>query len=455
MPRMSVDIQHFAHSSTRFFFFLSCCVLLLSPALLSAQSPGRRPYLAAENLRKQNKCRDAILQYDEAIKLEPTNYKYHFQRGKCEYQLKNFEMAKNSFKATVEYKKNFTPAYSLLAKMYKNEKDYDNAVYYYEEAARYESNPSRQVQYKLLLVNLLLKEDRILDASRHVDEASRIDPSNPKILFYKGEIAQMREDWNEARRAYEQALGSERLKESSPAEKAKYYYGLGLALNKQGDSAGAKKAWSKANFGPYQKLISQQMAKNNHVYFYKIAVSYYLNGEFKESESYIDKTLAMQRDFSSAYVLKGKIAKKQGNLSQAITHYKRAIELEKNSSKQATMYLLIANLYLNSNDHYNALRTVETAVAAESRMANNPKLLYMQAQAEYGSAKYSAVLSTLEKLLKSDVDTKARAKYSFMMGMAAKRTGDLAKAQEGFKAAMYGPYKPAAQTELEKLREKG
>lgn len=424
--------------------------------MVSAQGPGRRAYLAAENLRKQNKCRDAIIQYDEAIKLEPTNYKYHFQRGKCEYQLKNYEMAKNSFKATVEYKRDFTPAYSLLAKIYKNEKDYDNAVYNYEEAARYERNPSRQVQYKLLLVNLLLKEDRVLDASRHVDEASRIDPSNPKILFYKGEIAQMREDWNEARRAYEQALASDRLKESSPAEKAKYYYGLGFALNKLGDAAGAKKAWSKANFGPYQKLISQQMVKSNHVYFYKIAVSYYLNGEFQESQTYIDKTLDMQRDFSSAYVLKGKIAKKQGNASQAISHYKRAVELEKNVSKKATMYLLIASLYLSNNDHYNALKAVESTVAADSRWGKNPRLLYLQAQAEYKSGKYGATVETIKTLLKTGVDTKSKAKYSFLLGMAAKRSGDMGTAQEGFKGALYGPYKPAAKAELEKLTgEKG
>ncbi|MEO1451036.1 MAG: tetratricopeptide repeat protein, partial [Bacteroidota bacterium] len=85
----------------------------------------------------------------------------------------------------------------------------------------------------------------------------------------------------------------------------------------------------------------------------------------------------------------------------------------------------------------------------------NGKLLYLQAQAQYGSAKYDQAIQTLEQLIRSGVDTKARAKYSFMLGMAAKRTGDLVKAEEGFKAAMYGPYKPAAQTELTKLAEKG
>ncbi|MEL7342451.1 MAG: hypothetical protein AAGM67_18360, partial [Bacteroidota bacterium] len=65
-----------------------------------AQGPGNASYLQAENLRKQNNCRDAILKYDEAIRLEPGNYKYYFQRGKCQYTMKDIEMAINSFKAT-------------------------------------------------------------------------------------------------------------------------------------------------------------------------------------------------------------------------------------------------------------------------------------------------------------------------------------------------------------------
>jgi len=126
-----------------------------------AQGPGQASYLQAENLRKQNNCRDAIQKYDEAIRLEPGNYKYYFQRGKCQYTMKDIDMAIASFKATVDYQPNFTPAYSLLAKIYKTQSDFDNAIYYYEQAARYESNTKRKVQYQLLRVNLRHKQDRV------------------------------------------------------------------------------------------------------------------------------------------------------------------------------------------------------------------------------------------------------------------------------------------------------
>ena len=61
-------------------------IYMFTASFCQAQGPGKRAYLAAENLRKQNKCRDALTQYDEAIKMEPNNYKYYFQRGKCEYK---------------------------------------------------------------------------------------------------------------------------------------------------------------------------------------------------------------------------------------------------------------------------------------------------------------------------------------------------------------------------------
>jgi tetratricopeptide (TPR) repeat protein len=428
-------------------------ILMLAPGFLAAQGPGKRAYLMGENYRKQNRCKDAVLQYDEAIRLEPANYKYYFQRGKCQYNLKDYAAAKESFKSTVEFKPNFTPAYSLLAKIYKNEKDYDNAIYYYQEAARFESNNNRKVQYELLLVNLLLKEDRVSEAARHIEDARKIDPTNPNILFYNAEIQAMRKNWTAAKADYEKALASERLKSASPAQKAKYYYGLGVALNNLGDNAGAKAAWGKANFGRYKQLIAQQMRENNHVYFYKIAVSYYLNGEYQECETYLAKALEIQRDFASAYILKGKIARKQGSVTQAINYYQQAVAMENNPSRKASMYRLVAAMQMERNDYSSALTTIDKALKTDVKIAAS--LMGMKGQAEYRSGRYNESIATIEELLRAGIDTKAKAKYSFMLGMAAKKVRDNDKARAAFKDAMYGPYKPAAKIELDKLAQKG
>ncbi|WNJ20903.1 tetratricopeptide repeat protein [Pontibacter sp. G13] len=429
--------------------------LLAIPMIGQAQGPGKRAYLAAENFRKQGKCQDAITQYHDAIRLEPNNYKYYFQRGKCEYKLRDMDAAKESFKATIDYQKNFTPAYALLAKIYKDGGDYTNAIYYYEEAAKYEQQKGRKVQYKLLLVNLLLKEERSYDAKRHIREAKTIDATNPNVLFYEGEIALEDRQWRQAEDSYTKALSSERLKSANPAEKAKYFYGLGLAKSNLGDAAGAKKAWANANFGPYKKLIAQEMMKNNHVYYYRIAVSYYLNGEYKLAQQHIQKTLELQNNFGSAFILQGKIAQKQGNTSGAINHYKKAISAEQDASKRSKMYYMVAKLQIDNNDAYGALSSLNEAFSGDPKAAANTRLLYLKAKAEYNSRKYNDAVATLDKLMQAKLDTKSKAKYSFMLGMAAKATSDNERAREAFKNAMYGPYKPAAQMELEKLKGNG
>lgn len=428
-------------------------LLLLGISPLLAQGPGARYYQLAENFRKQNKCSDAIQQYNEAIRLEPTNYKYYFQRGKCEYRLRDVEAAIQSFRSTVDYEPNFTPAYSLLAKIYKTQKDYDNALYYYEQAARYEGNTKRKVQYQLLLVNLLLKEDRVYDAKRHIDEARRLDPTNPNILYYSGEIDSQEGRWSEAREAYETALGSDALRSAPPAELAKYYYGLGLCLSNLGDAAGAQRAWTKANFGPYKQLIQQQMLKTNHVYYYKIAVSYYLNGEYREAETYISKALELQNNFSSAIILKGRIAQKEGNIRQAVQYFEQAIQNERDDGRKLKMYAMIANLQLSNDDAYGALNSINQAL--QINPSGNAMLIAMKAKAEYSSGRYNEAITSLETLLAAGMDTKSKAKYSFMLGMAAKRVSDYEKAKMAFKNAMYGPYKPAAKIELDKLEERG
>lgn len=436
-------------------FLLSCLLMVTgfgSPLFVLAQpaNPGRSAFQEAENLMRANNLEGAIAKYEEAIRAEPQNYKYYFQKGKAEMKAKRNDAAKASFKSTVQYKPDFTPAYSLLAKLYRNDKDYENAIFYYGEAARNEKDPKRKVQYKLLLVNLLIKTEKVYDAEAEIRKAKELDPSNPDILYYEGEIASLKGNWPQAKMSYEEALATPAVQAMPAASKAKYYYGLGVALNNLGDSEGAKKAWAKANFGPYKPMIQQQLQKSNPSYFYKIAVSYYLNNEYADAQRNLDKALEIQREFSPAYVLKAKMANKQGRSGEAIQLYKQAISIESDPKKQAPLYVQVANLQLNNGDAYGALQSLDRAIAIGG---SNPNLIFLKARAEYESGRYNECISTVEDLLtrNANADPKTKAKYNFILGLAAKKLGDKDRATKAFKAALYGPYKPAAKEEIERI----
>jgi len=432
--------------------FLTLCLLLTLAVGAIAQpqnGPGKAAYNAAKELQKQGKLKEAMGKYDEAVKAEPANYKYYFDKGVCEYKGKEMDWAKESFLKCIEINKDFTPAYSQMAKIAKDQKDYETAASYYEQAVANEKKPDRKVQYELLLVQLLLKQDKIDEAKKHLESARAIDPTNMNLNFYSAELKSAEGNWEQAKAEYTACTESPDFVNLPPVEKAKYYYGLGKSLSKLGDNDGAKKAWEKANFPPYKQLIAQELMKTNHLYFYKIAVSYYLNNELADAEAQADKCLSIQNDFSQAFILKGKIEKKRGEIAKAIEYYETGIKSEKDPANKAKLYNTVANMYMENNDAKGALVYINEALNAAP---DNKNLQFLKARAEYESGDYSSAIADLDKqIVAAGSDAKAKAKLSFLLGMACKKSGNTDKAKQAFMGAMAGPYKPAAKIEYDKL----
>lgn len=423
-------------------------IFIFALSFTFSQTSEKKAFNQAENLRKQNKCNEAISLYEAAIKEGTNNYRYFFGKALCEYKLDNIRSAKRSLERTIESNKTFTPAYTLLAKIYRLEKDYDNALFYYKAAASVETNDTRRLQYHLLVINLLMKETRIDEVKEHLDAAQELDADHPSLLYYKAELFTMEGNWEEAKEAYQSALSSERMKATPSSDKARYYYGLGLAYKRLGENEKAEKAWENANFGPYKKLIENEKAKNNHQHLYKIAVSYYLQGEYSESEKHLEQALGLNESFVNAYVLKGKIAEKQGRMDEAISNYQQAISMETDGKKAAKIRIMEAEIHLDNQHGERALSALEPAVAT---FPNNIEWQYLKARAAYLADEYETAIQTLEVLLAGNVNEKTSAKYNFLLGMSAKRNGDIEKAKASFKKALYGSYRDAARVELEKL----
>ncbi|MCB9231808.1 MAG: tetratricopeptide repeat protein [Bacteroidia bacterium] len=425
--------------------------LFFLPGFGYAQNPGKAAYVQGENLRKQNKCDEAVLKYQEAFKLEPENYRYSFAEGKCYYKLKQYDLAISAFEKTASAKPDFTAAYSILAKIYTRQKDYGKAIEYYDLAAKYEDNKDRKVSYKLLIVQMLLQDGKTNEAMSHISEAKAIDPQNLKILYYDAKISNKNGDYENAKSSM--LVATPQLKDAPPAKSAPYFYELGYAYNQLGDYQGAKAAWDNANFGPYKSLIAQQLSKNSPAYFYKTAVSYFTAGEYSQAESQISNALELQNDFPPATILQGKIAKKQGNLSQAASYFNQAANSESDPEKKAQLLMYALTTQVDAGDFSGALSTANNVLASSP---GNTTAMFIKAQAQYKMGQYSSSISTLESLLSNpSLDAMSKAKYNFTLGMAAKNNMDTEKAKNAFKNAMGGPFKPAAKAELDLLLGKG
>lgn len=410
-----------------------------------AQGAGKGSYVQAENLRKSKRYQEAIGKYDEAIKLEPSNFRYFFSRGKCYYAMKDYDLALASFEESVEYNKENVFAYTLIAKIYRRKEDLANAVYYYDLAFKHENDPNRKVGYKMEAVKVLLSQGKTEEAQVHLSEVKRVVPDNLNILYFDAKISNQNGDYQNAKQNMEVATA--KLDGQPPANAAKFWYELGYANNKLDDYQGAQKAWEKAYFGRYKRLIDRERSKNSPAYFYRMAVSYYLVGSYTETKQQIDKALELQNNFSAAYLLMGKMAKKQGDFTTAIDNYSSAANFENDPNKKAKLQSMLASLQLDAGDYQGALSTTNEVLGTQP---GSNKMLYTKALSQYYLGQYDSSIGTLEVLLSSSNDNQSKAKYSFILGMAAKNT-DVEKAKGAFRSAMYGPYKPAAKSELDKL----
>jgi tetratricopeptide (TPR) repeat protein len=430
---------------------LLLAICMMFGAKVFAQGPGKASYIAAENLRKSKRYQEAIDKYDEAIKLEAGNYRYYFSRGKCYYAMKEYDLALSSFEETVEYKKDFVFAYTLIAKIYRKKEDLANAIYYYDLAFQNEQDPKRKVGYKMEAIKLLLQQDKTEEAQKHLAEVKEVAPDNMNILYFDAKISNQNGDYENAKNSMLTATSSPAMATEAPANAAKYWYELGYAYNKIGDYQNAQKAWEKAYFGKYKPLIDREKSINSPAYFYRMAVSYYMINAFDECKEQIDKALELQNNYSAAYVLMGKMDKKRGNFTGAVENYKNAANFETDPAKKGKLEAMLVSLQVDAEDFNGAVNTANSVL---SKQPNNPQVIYLKALSQYHLGQFNSAIGSLESLMAGTTDNMTKAKYNFIIGMCA-RSSDPEKAKLAFKNAMFGPYKPAAKNELDKLMKNG
>lgn len=436
---------------------LFCTVLFVMLSVLFqpiwAQRAGKSAFEEGEALRKQGKNEAAIAKYEEAISKESDNYVYYLHKGRCEFSLGHFDQAERSFQQTLRYRSDYAPAHAWLARLYKQKGNNTAAIDQYKLAARAEKNENSQFQYYLLLVNLLMDDGDDKSAKTYLDQAAAIKPKHYNVLYYQAEFAAREGNWEIARETYERALKMPELNKQSPTIQAKFYYGLGVSLNALGDPDGADAAFSKANFGPYKKLIEKRETGDEEANLYKIALSYYFNEAYDECNQYADKLLAKSPNFAGGYMLKARVALKRGRFEEAITFYQRAIKAEEDPTRRGKIQFMLADLYINQGRPEDALGVMAELSRSEARLATNPKALSLQARSLYEAGRYKEAINVLNALLATDLDMKTQAKYQFLLGMCAKKAGQKDMAKQAFQKASYGPYKPAAQQELKALGE--
>lgn len=426
---------------------LIVCCLLIFPAW--AQTPESPAFTEAEALAKANNCEEAIQKYNAAIQENAANPKYYLGKANCQFKLKMQSEALMTLDQALRQKPDFQPALALKAKIYEGEKNYDMAIQAFAAQLPLEKVPAKKSKLYSSIVRLYLIQNEIPSAEKYLSEARSASPDNLEVLYCEGEVLRAKKDYMQAIGFYQKAELS--LGKTSPSDAAKFYYGLGDSYMKVGDRENAIKAWQKARFGPYKKVVEAELMKTNPDFYLKLGVSYFQAGEYDEANKHLEKCIEIQADYAQAYRYLGLISDKRDLTSEAERYYQKAMQYEMNPDKKLEIEISFLNMLMDNELYQKALTLAESVLKEKP---GNVKIMLQKAQAEYNVGKFSTAAKTIQKALADPTlaDPAKKSPYQFVLGMALKSIGDVDGALEAFRLVTSGSCKNAAQYEMELLQ---
>ncbi len=426
--------------------FLFC---FIGFGVVVAQTPDSPAFTEAEALAKANNCEEAIVKYQVAIAEQASNPKYYLSKANCQFKLKMSGDALTTLDQALRVKSDYQPAFQLKAKIYESEKNYDMAIQALLAQIPIEKVPGKKTRLYSSIVRLYLIQGEIVSAEKYLAEARTINPNDLEVLYGEGEILRAQKDYIQAMGFYEKAVLN--LGKTSPADAAKFYFGLGDSYMKSGEREKAIAAWQKARFGPYKKVVEAELMKTNPDFYLKLGISYFQAGEYDEANNQLSKAIEIQPDYAQAYRYLGLISDKRDLTSEAEQYYQKAMQYEMNPDKKLEIEISFLNMLMDNEMYQKALTLVGNIMIEKP---NNTKVMLQKAQAEYNVGRFSLAIKTIKKALTDPalVEPAKASPYNFVLGMSLKSIGDSDGALEAFRKVTSGSCKSAAQYEMELLQ---
>lgn len=435
---------------------LSVVFGLLAVSLLFAQQgPGYKKFKDGETARQQKNYSEAIERYKEAISLEKSNFRYYYRKGECEMKLNppNYDAAISSFNEAIKVNPGFTSGYVLIAQVYIKKKDFNSAITNLNTAYDKEQDQAKKIKYKLFTIKLLQKIDKPQDALKEVQALKGIASDDLRVMSAEGDVYGKLGQWEQAADAYNRALEKAKASGAAQKELSKYKFGAGLAyfkLNKTDKYDAILKDLQSYDPATANKLKRAAKGASSSK-FLRMATAYLKAEDYDEALSWVNKAIEQNDNPALSNKVAGIIYLQKGQTSQAITHFSKAAAEEKDPKKLSKIHQDMIKLQLRNSDYSGALST-STKILQTS--PNDSKIHFMKAQCEYKLGQYANCIASLETALKGMPDNTApdkKALYYFVMGRAAKKSGNNDKAKEAFAKASFGAFKAAAQAEAQGL----
>ena len=260
---------------------------------------AKKIFSAAEYLEQAGKIEQAIACYQQATKLHPEHFQYHYQLATILRQQGKLELAIQSFHQAISINPQHSWSYYGLGKIYEHQQAFDTAIEYYQKAIEFEP------QFSWSHYNL----GRIFHQKMQFAEA--------KVCYQAAIKLEANFDWSH----YFLAEVLNKLQES---EAAVYHYQKSLELNPQ-----------------------------LHESHYALGRYAQNRGELERAAMHYSRAIAINPQEYIYYDRLGKILIEVRDFMRAIDCYEKAIALQPNNL-QTYFYLgsILINLGQDEIEHY-------------------------------------------------------------------------------------------------------
>lgn len=268
-----------------------------------------------------------------------------FRQGGCYVALKNYEKAIELTDKALEIDPKDIMFYSGKASIYMELKEYQKAVDVCDEALLIDDNNGDifSIRFRALF-ELGFYQDSFDDCNNCI----RVFPFFLQAYIYKIKILLIYEEYEDAKEIFDY------LKESGVTyDEIDVLYGQYL-INKTDSTAVDESSAKKL----YNELIKKYSEKSRDERNFSLHYVYYIQAVFIEKEnpqqalSFIEKAIEEKHDYIGAYYFKGKLLEKLNKKDEAITIYKKVLEI---NPKHQYANCAIAEIYDEREEYEKAL----------------------------------------------------------------------------------------------------
>jgi tetratricopeptide (TPR) repeat protein len=374
------------------------------------------------------KYKDAINDYDKAIKADPDNSDYYVGRGKCFEKTRDFKKAMNDYKKATELDENNLEAFKMKGALHEKQNALADALACYTVCATNDRSDiasfikmadlnhaigndkaaiealDKGMSFNKMSAALPHRKGELLYSSKKIKEAQdnfsqaiQLDSTNATYYFQRGlcridlkTIPEAGADFANARRFGIDSLSNKRVQQIGAV-----FYSEGLAQYNAGKTDAAIVSLNHAIIvDPYKDI-----------YNYLRGEGYYRLKEYKNAVKDYSRAISLNPAFYDAYRQRGLAKYNQAEYAEALNDFNAAIKI---SPKVSPTYKYLGDAYLELKEYKNAIAGYDASLAVAR--ANKVSLvdsflaeLYNgRGEAYYNSGNFQSALDNFGSAVKSN-----------------------------------------------------